>query len=177
MASYGNQVIAGILLLIIFSSGGVVAQTEENVILELTSISLQSERSFLTEIIFSPYETYRITSDIFPTDETIIEPLIRIRISSDTNSITRVHRGDSKYGNSTFVPYTHQYLVNVTNMGLLPVITFNLTILQTSDSRSNPFAQEIVLQNALIALVIITIIPLGIIYLGLVGFRKRQIIA
>jgi len=134
---------------------------------------IPAEQSFWTEIVLQPYYQYQVISSIDPIDELIVDAIVRIKIDSDANSRTILHRGDVRYRNVSFIPRTESYTVNVTNMGFISIVTVNLSIIQTGEPTINPFSPELVVWRVIIPIGFMITIPLLVLYTSLVLYRKR----
>jgi hypothetical protein len=174
MISKREQIAITVLTVIALPTGICVGQTTDNIILQRTNLELAANQSYATAIILQPYSTYSIVSDIDPINESIIDALVRIRISSDTNSRTMLHRGDTRHRNSTFIPFSAYYIVNVTNMGYISIISINLTIIRIGGPINNPISPDIALLMIILPLSLITGVPLLVLYLSLVLYRRQK---
>ncbi len=174
MSSKRTQIAIVTLVLITLPAGFCVAQTTDNPILQRTNLELTANQSFITRITLQPYSIYSIVSDIDPINTSIVDAIVRIRISSDTNSKTMLHRGDTRHRNSTFIPFSAYYTVNATNTGYIAIININLTITRIGGSTINPISPDIALLKIVLPLSLIAGIPLLILYLSLVLYRRRM---
>ncbi len=153
---------------------GLVLQYEETVVIQKTNLTLQSGESYWTTFTLEPYAPHTTESDIDPIDPSIAEPLIRIRIDSETHSKTILHRGDTRHSNSSFTPTSQSYTLNITNMGYIREISVNFTITQTGEPPTNLFPPERVLSEILLPVGLMVAIPLGALY-GIIMLCKKRL--
>ena len=169
-----EQLVAALLIVAIVPlTPGLVLQYEETVVIQKTNLTLQSGESYWTTFTLEPYAPHTTESDIDPIDSSITEPLIRIRIDSETRSLTILHRGDTRHSNSSFTPTSQSYTLNITNMGYIQEISVNLTITQTGEPPTNLFPPERILSEILLPVGLMVTIPLGALYGMIMLYKKR----
>jgi len=169
-----EQLVAALLIVAIVPlTPGLLLQYEETVVIQKTNLTLQSGESYWTTFTLEPYAPHTTESDIDPIDPSIAEPLIRIRIDSETRSLTILHRGDRRHSNSSFTPTSQSYTLNITNMGYIQEISVNFTITQTGEPPTNLFPPERVLSEILLPVGLMVAIPLGALYGMIMLYKKR----
>lgn len=169
-----EQLVAALLIAAIAPlTPGLVVQYAETVVIQKTNLTLQSGESYWTTFILEPYAPHIIESDIDPIDPSIAEPLIRIRIDSETRAKTILHRGDTRHSNSSFTPTIELHTLNITNMGYIQEISVNFTITQTGEPPTNLFPPERVLSEILLPVGLMVAIPLGALYGMIMLYKKR----
>jgi hypothetical protein len=174
MMAYGNIIVVAIVLIIIIAPLDIAGQNNEQIIFRITNrmVSLNEIRN--SSILLESYAPHSIASSISPVQTITTDPLITIRIESETDGVIIYHYSDMLHSTSSFTPRNSQYQVEIKNNGHVDNVLVNLTIIQTGPANTTLNIPENDIIIIVISLLLISCVPIVLLTTTIILFKRRH---
>lgn len=164
------------VLLIASGTAQVLTPLQEGtVVLEITNMELDSNEFVLHPVTLEALATHEISASINANDSTITGSIVIIRMMEDGhNRKSFWFSGNEPSKIEEWTPLSEHYIVNITSTDLMEQVRVNLTITQVGEPGYAEFDPDFdPLLDLFIPVLLVSLLPLGSIYLVLVLYKKR----
>ncbi|MGV9170017.1 MAG: hypothetical protein ACOC38_08785 [Promethearchaeia archaeon] len=127
----------GVLVFLLFSLHSLQLTAvlgEEITVFHAVDISLAARENYRRNLVLVKNAPHRITANVRPKALDTSDVVVKIEITKDGNGRHILYRGDTPCVNTTFTPLYEDYILNITNMGVIDEVSVNMTITQTGSA-------------------------------------------